>query len=99
MAMFMYINFNKLFYAYFYFYFSCEMQGCQTSNFNDEVTYSIALAGMEEMHIDPDGVPYLFYTAYNRCWNRGAGGLKHPHFLRCLPSQQLPTKYLTKHAM
>lgn len=39
------------------------MQACQTSAFNPEVTYDIASGGTEEMFIDPDGVPYLFYTA------------------------------------
>lgn len=61
-AMFMYVPCIHLFYAYSPF----SMQSCQTSNFNDEVTYSIALAGTEKMHIDPDGVPYLFYTAFGQ---------------------------------
>jgi hypothetical protein len=37
------------------------LQGCQTSNFNEEITYNIANAG-EEIYIDPDGIPYVFYT-------------------------------------
>ena len=38
------------------------LQACQVSNFNEEVTYAIASAGTEEIYIDPDGTPYLFYT-------------------------------------
>ena len=58
-------------FGYAYSYNPCYSYGeglcgnvhvCQTSNFNDEITYSIASGGSEEMYIDADGTPYVYYT-------------------------------------
>ena len=48
------------------------MQACQTSDTDPSETSSIADGGTEEMWIDTDGTPYLFYTGppnNARYWN------------------------------
>ena len=43
-------------------------QICQVANFAPDTSYDIADVGTEEMWIDTDGTPYLFYTGpSNRC--------------------------------
>ena len=38
------------------------MQACQSSAFDPTLTFGLADAGTEEMWIDTDGTPYLYYT-------------------------------------
>lgn len=58
-VMFMYVLLPK---SYVYVLDNCVPQSCQTSNFNPDITYSIASAGTEGIYIDPNGTPYVYYT-------------------------------------
>ena len=40
----------------------CYVQVCQVSNVDPSQNYDIADPGTEEMWIDTDGTPYLYYT-------------------------------------
>ena len=39
-----------------------NQQICQTSNFDPTQTYDIADAGTEQIWLDTDGTPYIYYT-------------------------------------
>jgi hypothetical protein len=43
-------------------YIHTFLQVCQTSNLNETIAYPLAQAGTEQMYIDADGTPYVFYT-------------------------------------
>ena len=54
------------------------VQACQKTNYIPIKYYDIASAGTEEMRIDTDGTPYVFYT--------GAGERELKVYLNCNPS-------------